>query len=113
MALFTSEPQSFQEATQEDKSVEVMNEGIKMIEKNKIWELVEKPKDKEVMGLKWIYKVKYNEDDSIQKYKARLVAKGYSQQLGMDFNETYAPVVRMETIMLVLALEAQFKLPVF
>lgn len=81
-----------------------MNEEIKMIEKNNTWELVEKPEDKEVIGLKWVYKVKYNEDGSIQKYKARLVAKGYSQQPGIDFNETYAPVVRMETIRSVLAL---------
>lgn len=113
MALFASEPQSFQEASREEKWIEAMNEEIKMIEKNNTWELVEKPGDKEVIGLKWVYKVKYNEDGSIHKYKARLVAKGYSQQPGIDFNETYAPVVRMETIRSVLALAAQLKLPVF
>ncbi|XP_057246841.1 uncharacterized mitochondrial protein AtMg00820-like [Beta vulgaris subsp. vulgaris] len=113
MALFTSEPQSFEEATREEKWIEAMNEEIKMIEKNNTWELVEKPEEKEVIGLKWVYKVKYNEDGSIQKYKARLVAKGYSQQPGIDFNETYAPVVRMETIRSVLALAAQLKLQSF
>ena len=77
------------------------------------WELVDKPRDKEIIGLKWVYKIKYNEDGSIQKYKARLVAKGYSQQPGVDFNETYAPAVRMETIRSVLALAAQLKLQVF
>lgn len=90
-----------------------MNEEIKMIGKNKTWELVEKPQDKEVIGLKWVYKTKFNEDGSIQKHKARLVVKGYSQQSGIDFNETYAPVVRMETIRSVLALAAQFKLSVY
>lgn len=64
-----------------------------MIEKNQTWKLIERPKNKEVIGLKWVYKTKYDEDGSVQKYKARLVAKGYSQQPGVDFNETFAPVV--------------------
>ena len=110
-ALFTSEPQTFQETTQEEKWIEAMNEEIKMIEKNNTWELVNKPPNKEVIGLKWVYKTKYNEDSSIQKYKARLVAKGYSQQPGIDFNEKFAPVVRMETIRTVLALAAQNEAP--
>ena len=69
---------------------------------NNTWELVDHPEDKEVIGLKWVYKTKYKEDGSIQKYKARLVAKGYSQQPGVDFNETFALVVHMETIRTVL-----------
>ena len=113
MALFSSEPQTFQEAAQEETWIEAMNEEIKMIEKNHTWKLVDKPQDKEVIGLKWVYKVKHNDDGSINKYKARLVAKGYAQQPGIDFNETYAPVVRMETIRTVLALAAQHQLPVF
>ena len=83
-----------------------MDEEIKMIEKNHTWELMQKPKDKEIIGLKWVYKIKYNENGTIQKHKARLVAKGYSQRPGVDFNETFAPVVRMETIRTVLALAA-------
>ena len=90
-----------------------MNEEIKMIEKNNTWKLVDKAQDKEVIGLKWVYKIKYNENGSIQKYKPRLVAKGYSQQAGVDFNETFAPVVRMETIRVVLAIAVQLKLQVF
>ena len=56
-----------------------MDEEIKMIEKNRTWELVDKSHDKNVIGLKWIYKIKYSEDDSFQMYKAQLVVKGYSQ----------------------------------
>lgn len=56
-----------------------MDEEIKMIEKNHTWELMQKPEDKEIIGLKWVYKIKYNEDGTIQKHKARLVTKGYSQ----------------------------------
>mgnify|MGYP004610905809 CR=1 FL=1 len=112
-ALFAGEPTKYEEAAKENAWVKAMDEEIRMIEKNKTWKLVDKPQNKEIIGLKWVYKVKYNEDGSIQKYKARLVAKGYSQQPGVDFNETFAPVVRMETIRTVLALAAQLKLPVY
>lgn len=112
-ALFTCEPQSFEVAVKEETWRKAMQEEIAMIEKNKTWELVDMPKHKDVIGLKWIFKTKYNEDGSIQKHKARLVAKGYSQQPGIDFNETFSPVVRMETIRVVLALAAQLELQVF
>ena len=56
----------------------VLSEEMATIVKNKTWELVDLPKGKEIIGLKWVYKAKYKEDGSIQKHKARLVAKGYS-----------------------------------
>jgi len=64
------EPQSFQEAARDEKWIEEMNEEIMMIEK---------PKGKDTVDVKWVYKIKYNEDGSIKKYKARLAAKSYSQ----------------------------------
>lgn len=112
-ALFTCEPHTFDEAAKEDAWRKAMDDEIAMIEKNKTWQLVDLPKGKEVIGLKWVYKTKYNEDGSIQKFKARLVAKGYAQQPGVDFNETFAPVARIETIRLVLALAAQLELKVY
>ncbi|CAB4303990.1 unnamed protein product [Prunus armeniaca] len=65
-----------------------------MIEKNKTWELVDRPTDKPVIGVKWVYKTKLNFDGTVQKNKARLVAKGYSKKPRIDFNETFAPVAR-------------------
>ncbi len=62
-----------------------MDAEMATIVKNKTWELVELSKNKDVVGLKWIYKRKFNEDGSIQKHKVRLVAKGYSQLPGADF----------------------------
>ena len=92
------EPQSFEEAGKHQNWVKAMLEEIQMIEKNNTWELVDRPKDREVIGVKWVYKTKLNPDGSIQKYKARLVAKGFKQKLGVDYYETYAPVARLETI---------------
>ena len=113
VAFFAQEPQCFEEAIKEEVWREAMDVEMKSIEKNRTWQLVDLPKGKDAIGLKWVYKTKYNEDGSVQKYKARLVAKGYSQQPGVDFNETFAPVVRMETIRTVLALAAQLELQVF
>jgi Reverse transcriptase (RNA-dependent DNA polymerase) len=83
-----------------------MEDEIKMIEKNETWELVEKSNEKDVVGLKWIYKTKTNPDGSVQKCKARLVANGYSQQPGIDYQETFAPVARHEIIRMLISLAA-------
>ncbi|KAK8948569.1 hypothetical protein KSP39_PZI005174 [Platanthera zijinensis] len=90
-----------------------MDEEIKMVEKNKTWILVNRPPQTSIIGLKWTYKLKEKEDGSILKYKARIVAKGYSQIPGVDFNETYAPVVRMETIRILLIFVVQHNLPIY
>jgi len=62
-----------------------MKEEMDNIEKNKTWQLVDKPRDKNVIGVKWVYRVKMNPNGSINKYKARLVVKGYVQQSGFDY----------------------------
>lgn len=84
-----------------------MQKEIDVIQKNQTWEFVPGPKTKEVIGVKWIYKVKYNSDVSVQRNKARLVAKGYAQQLGVDFYETFALVTRLDTVRILIGLAAQ------
>nr|KYP39854.1 Retrovirus-related Pol polyprotein from transposon TNT 1-94 [Cajanus cajan] len=100
------EPGSFEEAANQEVWVKAMEEEIKMIEKNNTWELVDYPYKKDIIGVKWVYKTKLNPDGTIQKHKARLVAKGYSQQPGVDYNETFAPVTRLDTIRALIALAA-------
>ncbi|RZB68411.1 Retrovirus-related Pol polyprotein from transposon TNT 1-94 [Glycine soja] len=101
------EPGSFEEASKQEVWVKAMEEEIQMIEKNNTWELVNRPHGKDIIGVKWVYKTKLNPDGTIQKHKARLVAKGYSQQPGIDYNETFAPVARLDTIRALIALASQ------
>ena len=68
------------------------------------WELANAPKDRKPITNKWVFMKKYNKDGDLQIYKARLVARGFSQIPGMDYNQTFAPVVRLETIRTILAL---------
>ncbi|KAI5332975.1 hypothetical protein L3X38_023104 [Prunus dulcis] len=84
-----------------------MEDELQMIEKNETWELVDRPTEKPVIGVKWVYKTKLNLDGSVQKNKERLVAKGYAQKPGLDYNETYAPVARLDTIRTLIALAAK------
>jgi hypothetical protein len=74
--------------------------------KNQIWNLIALPPSKKPIGYKWVYKVKYKEDGTLEKYKAQLVAKGFSQQEGIDYEEIFRPTTKMSTIRLVLAMVA-------
>ena len=78
-----------------------------MIEKNDTWELVDRPQHRNVIGVKWVYRTKLNVDGSVNKYKAKLVVKGYSQVFGVDFSKTFAPIARLDTIRMLLALTTQ------
>ena len=98
------DPTVFEDAVKEEKWRKAMDDEIKSIEKNRTWELVNLPPGAKAIGVKWIFKTKLNEHGEVDKYKARLVAKGYSQQQGVDFTEVFAPVARMDTIRLILAI---------
>lgn len=81
--------------------------------KNETWELTDLLNGKNAIGLKWIFKTKYHADGSIQMHNARLVANGYSKQHGVDYEETFSPVARFETVRTFLALAAQLKWPIY
>ena len=90
-----------------------MNEELEQIEKNNTWELVPRPHDKNIIGTKWIFKNKLNENGEVIKNKAKIVCKEYAQQEGIDFKETFAPVARLEAIRFFLALSSFYKFKVY
>jgi len=100
------EPTSYKEATSYAEWTEAMNKEIQSIEKNKTWKLCQLPVGHKPIGLKWVYKLKKNSDGEVTKHKARLVAKGYVQKKGIDFDEVFAPVARLDTVRLLLAMAA-------
>lgn len=102
-----SDPTSYEEAAVDAKWKEAMDLEMKSIEKNNTWYLTELPAGAKKIGLKWVYKTKLNEKGEVERHKARLVAKGYAQEYGIDYAEVYAPVSRMDTVRMILALAAQ------
>ena len=86
-----------------------MDEEIKSIEKNDMWELTSLLKGHKAIGVKWVYKMKRNAKREIKKYKAKLVAKGYSQRVGINYDEVFALVVHLETVRLIISLAAQHR----
>jgi hypothetical protein len=101
------EPSSFQEAVQDPTWVDAMVEEYDSIVKNSVWDIVPRPIDKSVVGLRWIYKVKQAADGGVEKYNSRFVARGFSQIEGIDYGETFAPIARYSSIRSILALSAQ------
>jgi len=102
----TGEPTCYREAADHQEWQDAMNKEMESIEKNNTWELVKLPVGKKPIGLKWVYKLKRNSNGEVVKHKARLVAKGYVQKHGVDFEEVFAPVARLDTVRFMLALAA-------
>jgi hypothetical protein len=100
--LSTIEPNCFEEANKDKFWNKAMDEELDQIEKNDTWELVPRPKNKNVIDTKWVFRNKLNEDGQVTRNKARLVCKGYAQIEGINLEETFAPVARMEAIHLLL-----------
>uniref|UniRef100_A0A2N9GMZ0 Integrase catalytic domain-containing protein n=1 Tax=Fagus sylvatica TaxID=28930 RepID=A0A2N9GMZ0_FAGSY len=99
-----TEPSSFTTASKHPQWCTAMNEEFEALQQQGTWVLVPQPPSKNIVGCKWVYKLKYNSDGTIARYKARLVAKGFHQQYGVDFDETFSPVVKPPTVRLILSL---------
>jgi hypothetical protein len=97
------EPKRVNEALVDPDWVISMQEELNNFTRNEVWELAERPKNHNVIGTKWVFRNKENEDGIVVKNKSRLVAQGYTQVEGLDFDETFAPVARLEAIMILLA----------
>lgn len=106
LMCINNEPRSYMEARESTEWTSASSDEIASIEQNETWILVELPQGAKAIGVKWVFKLKRNADGSINKHKARLVAKGYVQRHGIDFDEVFAPVARIETVRLLINLAA-------
>lgn len=99
-----NEPTSYAMATKDENWVKAMKSELDVIERNHTWNLVDLPPGRRPIGLKWVYKLKRDPNGNVIKHKARLVAKGYVQKHGIDYDEVFAPVARLETVIILLSL---------
>ncbi|XP_059599385.1 retrovirus-related Pol polyprotein from transposon RE1 [Vitis vinifera] len=107
------EPKNVEEALNDEAWVDALHEELNQFSRNDVWFLVPRPKDVNVIGTKWIFKNKMDENGVIVRNKARLVAQGFKQIEGIDFDETFAPVARLESIRILLAVACVWKFKLF
>jgi len=101
--LSAIEPATVDEALSDDGWILAMQEELNQFQSNDVWDLVPKPQQKNIIGTKWIFRNKPNEQGEVTRNKARLVAQGYIQQEDIDYTKTFAPVARLEAIRLLLS----------
>ncbi|GJY90673.1 putative RNA-directed DNA polymerase [Tanacetum coccineum] len=109
----SSEPKSLQEGMLDKNWIEAMNNEMEALFRNKTWVLVDLPPNRKTIGCKWLWKIKYKSSGEIERYKARLVAKGFSQRNGIDYEETFSPVVKMVTVRCIISLVVHYNWPLF
>jgi hypothetical protein len=105
--LAADEPVNVEQALEEECWRQAMRDELEAIVQNKTWEFSELPSHHKAIGLKWVFKVKRDPAGNVVKHKARLVVKGYAQIQGIDYDDVYAPVARLETVRFLLALAVQ------
>ncbi|GKB72154.1 gag-pol polyprotein, partial [Tanacetum coccineum] len=107
------EPKNIKEAMVDSTWIKAMQEELHQFDRLQVWELVDKPFGKNVIKLKWLWKNKKDEDQTVIRNKARLVAKGYAQEEGIDFEESFAPFARLEVVNIFAAYAAHKSIPIF
>jgi hypothetical protein len=102
---FVSEigPKNIEEAETDEFWLIAMEEELNQFERNNVWTLVPRPTHQFIIGTKWVFRNKNDENGIIIRNKARLVAQGFNQKEGIDYEETFAPVARLEAIRMLLA----------
>jgi hypothetical protein len=101
--IIDSEPSSFEEAANQHVWRDAMVEKHNSIMRNDVRDIVPRPEEKSMVTSRWIYKVKYAANGSVEKYKAIFVARGFSQKEGVDYKETFTPIARYSSIRVLLS----------
>ncbi|GJS91724.1 putative ribonuclease H-like domain-containing protein [Tanacetum coccineum] len=113
LTVSTIEPKNIKEAMADHSWIESMQDELNQFERLQVWELVPRPEGKNVIALKWLWKNKCDADNIVVRNKTRLVAKGYKQEEGIDFEESFAPVARLEAVRMFIAFAAHMNITIF
>ncbi|GJU31275.1 putative ribonuclease H-like domain-containing protein [Tanacetum coccineum] len=113
LTVSRTEPKNIKEAMVDSAWIEPMQEELHQFDRLDVWELVDRPLCKNVINLKWLWKNKRDEENTVIRNKSRLVAKGYAQKEGIDFEESFAPVARLEAVRLFIAYAAHKSFTVY
>ncbi|GJX87330.1 retrovirus-related pol polyprotein from transposon TNT 1-94 [Tanacetum coccineum] len=113
LTVSRTEPKNIKEAMADSAWIKVMQDEIHKFERLDVWELVDRPLCQNVINMKWLWKNKCDEENTVIRNKARLVAKGYGQQEGIDFKESFASVARLEAVRLFVGYAAYKSFPVY
>nr|XP_016458147.1 PREDICTED: uncharacterized protein LOC107781862 [Nicotiana tabacum] len=108
-----NEPNTYSQAASSPEWQDAMKKEFETLEANGTWEIVQLPLGKKPIDCKWVYKVKYKADGTIKRYKARLVLRGDTQVEGIDFHETFSPVVKMSIVKTLIVVKVKNKWPLF
>jgi len=111
--LSQNEPKKIEESLLDPDWIVAMQEELNQFNRSKVWKLVSAPKNRSIIGTKWVYRNKMDEHGVVTRNKARLVTKGYSQEEGIDYDETFASVARLEAIRIFLAFNAHSNFKVY
>uniref|UniRef100_A0A2N9GRJ3 Integrase catalytic domain-containing protein n=1 Tax=Fagus sylvatica TaxID=28930 RepID=A0A2N9GRJ3_FAGSY len=107
------EPHTYREASTNPLWQQAMADELDALHKTHTWDMTTLPPGKSAVGCKWVYKIKTRADGSVERYKARLVARGFTQEYGIDYEETFAPVARLTSVRSLLAVAAVRHWPLF
>ncbi|GJW96679.1 retrovirus-related pol polyprotein from transposon TNT 1-94 [Tanacetum coccineum] len=113
LTVSRTKPKNIKEAMADSAWIEAMQEELHQFDRLDVWELVDRPLCKTVINMKWLWKNKRDEENTVIRNKARLVAKGYGQKEGIDFDESFALIARLEAVRLFIAYAVHKSFPVY
>ncbi|GJQ99365.1 retrovirus-related pol polyprotein from transposon TNT 1-94 [Tanacetum coccineum] len=113
LTVSTIKPKNIKEAMADHSWIESMQDELNQFERLQVWELVPRPEGKNIIALKWLWKNKCDAENIVVRNKTRLVAKGYKQEEGIDFEESFAPVARLEAVRMFIAYAAHKNITIF
>ncbi|GJT10778.1 retrovirus-related pol polyprotein from transposon TNT 1-94 [Tanacetum coccineum] len=113
LTVSTIEPKNIKEAMADHSWIESMQDELNQFERLQVWELVPRPEGKNIIALRWLWKNKCDAENIVVRNKTRLVAKGYKQEEGIDFEESFAPVARLEAVRMFIAYAAHKNITIF